>query len=272
MTNPLTEKLVRFQRPERSLPYLPGLGSDRIAPLFGLDIVEYDKLCQSFDDQAREAARALLDDDAVAAAVDALPLQPGQHVLALGESSTADRLSWFEILRHLIELRRPADRIRLSNFAISGATTTQTLNLLPVLGFNRPDWVFCQLGTNDVQRVGGRDGQRLVSRPETERNLRILRDRGLALSNTQWVWLTPTAIDEDRVADYEPFRRNGITWTRIDIADVAMLARELPDRTIDVEDDTVPADEAPLLLDDGVHASVAGQQAVAASFVAALAD
>ncbi|MFI9636451.1 SGNH/GDSL hydrolase family protein [Nocardia sp. NPDC051929] len=268
--NPHIEKLVRFQRPERSLPYLPGLGADRVAPLFGLTPVEYEKLCADFDEQARWAAAALLDDAAMAAAVDRLPLRPGQHVVALGESSTADRLSWFEILCYLLDLRRPDDAIRLTNLAVSGATTTQTLTLAPALGFQRPDWVFCQLGANDAQRIGGPGGQRLVGLAETERNLRILRSR--APEPAQWIWLTPTTVDEARIAAFEPFQRIGIAWTRADIADTSTVLHDLADLTVDVENDTLPNGEDPLLLDDGVHATLAGQQAVAASFVAALAE
>ncbi|MET9216396.1 MULTISPECIES: SGNH/GDSL hydrolase family protein [unclassified Nocardia] len=261
-----TEKLVRFQRPERSLPYLPGLDPARIAPLFGLTADDYAALCRAFDDEARWAAAALLDDTEVAAAVDRLPLRPGQHVVALGESSTADRMSWFEILRHLLDLRRPRDEITLTNLAVSGATTTQTLNLLPALHFQRPDLVVCQLGANDAQRIGGLDGPRLVGLAEAERNLRILR----ANSAAEWIWLTPTAIDESRVAAFAPFRRVDIAWAAADIAATAEILRELPDLTVDVEHETMPPGEEPLLLDDGVHASAAGQQAVAASFVAAL--
>lgn len=264
------EKLVRFQRPERSLPYLPGLGPDRVAPLFGLTVDEYEKLCADLDEQARWAAAALLDDAAVAAAVDRLPFRADQHVVALGESSTADRLSWFEILRHLLDLRRPHDAIRLTNLAVSGATTTQTLTLAPALGFHNPDWVVCQLGANDAQRIGGVGGPRLVGLSETERNLRILRSR--ASRTAQWIWLTPTTVDEARIATFEPFRRIGIAWTRADIADTSTVLHDLADLTIDVENDTIPDGEDPLLLDDGVHATLAGQQAVAASFVAALAE
>lgn len=39
--------------------------------------------------------------------MDALPFHPGQLVLAVGDSLTGDLQSWAEILRYLLDLRRP---------------------------------------------------------------------------------------------------------------------------------------------------------------------
>ncbi|MBP2324574.1 hypothetical protein JOF56_004959 [Kibdelosporangium banguiense] len=57
----------------------------------------------------------------------------GPHVAVVGESTTADRLSWFEILRHALSLRHK--EVRLTNLAVSGSTTTQALTRLPALAF-----------------------------------------------------------------------------------------------------------------------------------------
>jgi len=61
--------------------------------------------------------------------VDRLPFAPGQRIVAVGESTTDDLLSWFEILRRLLDLRRPADRITLTNMAVSGQTTTRGIRV-----------------------------------------------------------------------------------------------------------------------------------------------
>ena len=61
MNAEVTEKLVRFQQPEKVLPYLNGLDEARAAGLFGLDPVEYRDLRAGFTERARQAAIELLE-------------------------------------------------------------------------------------------------------------------------------------------------------------------------------------------------------------------
>ncbi|MCZ0980405.1 GDSL-type esterase/lipase family protein [Streptomyces diastatochromogenes] len=152
---PLTDKLVRFQQPEKTLRYLGELPDTRLAGLFGLDTDAYRTLLRELDDRTRETAAELLKDPGFAERVGRLPFRPGQRIVALGESTTADRLSWFSILRHLLP-----DGVALVNLAVSGSTTTQALAQLPQLAFLRPDWVLCMLGANDAQRLGRGPGRR----------------------------------------------------------------------------------------------------------------
>ncbi|MET9492732.1 SGNH/GDSL hydrolase family protein [Nocardia sp. NPDC006630] len=271
MNAELIAKLVRFQQPEKALPYLNGLDEARIAALFDLDLLQYRDLRAGFVDQTRSAAEALLEDAQLAAQVDRLPFEPGQHVLALGESSTADRLSWFEILRQLLAIRRPDDAIELTNAAVTGCTTTQALTMLPALSFQRPDWVLCQLGANDAQRLGSAR-TRLVSADETARNLLLLRGRALELTSAQWVWLTPAAVDESRAAAFLHFQRAGISWATADMADTAKIMSDQPEPAVDALQATMPFSGSGLHLDDGVHLTLAGQQAVTVEVVAKLAQ
>src|SRR5690242_4527965 len=55
-------------------------------------------------DEARETAGKLLADDHYRTAVAGLPFGPGDRVVAVGDSITADRLGWFELLRASIDL------------------------------------------------------------------------------------------------------------------------------------------------------------------------
>ncbi len=267
MNPELTAKLVRFQKPELSLPYSNGIDDAHLAALFGLETDEYRSLRTDLENQARAAAADLLTEPEIAEQVDRLPLTPGQHVVALGESSTADRLSWFEILRHLLELSRPDDRIRLTNLAVAGATTTQTLKNSGGLGFLRPDWVLCQLGANDAQRLG-QDGPRVVSPEETVRNFDLLRARA---SQARWVWLTPTDTDEALLAKFPPFRAAGISWRAKDHEETAAALNLRPEVLIDTLTVTRPTPDQRLFEPDGVHLSPAGQVAVARVVVAGLA-
>ncbi|KAA8879840.1 SGNH/GDSL hydrolase family protein [Nocardia colli] len=269
MTTQMAAKLARFQRPELSLPFLNGIDDAHIAALFGLTADEYHSLRAEFAEQARTAAAGLLTEAWVAAQVDQLPFAPGAHVVALGESSTADRLSWFEILRHLLELRRPDDGITLTNLAVSGATTTQTLKSIAALSFRRPDWVLCQLGANDAQRLGS-DGPRVVSAEETARNLSLLHDEGVRLSGAQWIWLTPHDMDEALIAAYPPFQQAQISWRTKDHEETARLLLDRPEPAIDTLGVTRPG--SGLFEPDGVHLTPAGQIAVARIVVSTLAE
>ncbi|WP_030685662.1 GDSL-type esterase/lipase family protein [Streptomyces globisporus] len=263
--NKLTDKLVRFQQPEKALRYLGELPDTRLAELFGLDTGTYRTLLRGLDEQTRDAAAELLKDPAFAARADRLPFRPGQRVVALGESTTADRLSWFSILRHLLP-----DGVELVNLAVSGSTTTQALAQLPQLGFPRPDWILCMLGANDVQRLGrgaGAAGTRLVSEAETERNLLALRDLAGLSDPDRWVWLTPSAVDQERADAHPHFRRAGIGWTSEDVDGVADFLLGRPELTVDTRRVT-----AGLHLDDGLHLTLDGQRAVAVALVDALAQ
>lgn len=272
MTTAMTERLIRFQHPEKVLGYLAGLDDKRIATLFGLDLDSYQRVRQSHEVQARRAAADLLEDPEFAEKVDRLPFAPGQRVLAVGESTTDDLLSWFEILRHLLDLRRPADGITLTNLAVSGQTSTQALTTLPGLSFHRPDWVLCMLGGNDAQRLGSTDGPTLVSLAETERNLRSLRDLAVRATAARWVWLTPTTVDETRVAAYQHFQRAGITWANRDIDAIGQILNARPEPTVDTRPVIARQTAERFHLDDGLHLSLAGQQAVAVALVDTLTD
>ncbi|MBW4718066.1 SGNH/GDSL hydrolase family protein [Saccharothrix obliqua] len=256
MTAPTTARLVRFHQPEKSVPFLTGADDTRVAAVFGLDAAAYRALLADFEREARAAAEALLDDADVAAAVARLPLAAGAHVVALGESTTADRLSWFEIARHALDLHRPGHGIRFTNLAVSGSTTTQGLSRAPALGYQRPDLVLCMFGANDVQRLG-RDGPRLVSQGETERNLAALR---AFAGPVPWTWLTPAAVDEARVAAYPHFQRAGLWWANADVDAVADHLLDRPEPVVDTRR-TGPG----VHLDDGVHLTVDGQRDIAAA-------
>ncbi|MGT2532378.1 SGNH/GDSL hydrolase family protein [Streptomyces nojiriensis] len=252
------ERMFRFHQPEKVLRYLgPAPDEDVLGALFGLDPAAYRTRLDRFDERNRAAAAAVAAAPGAAARLAGLPFRPGEHVVAVGESTTADRLSWFEILRHLLP-----EGVRLTNLAVSGSTTTQALANLPLLAFQRPDWVLCMLGANDVQRL---DGVPLVAAAETRRTLRALRDLTVRRTGARWVWLTPTGVDPGRVAEYAHFRRAGLDWAGADLDAVAELLLAEPEVTVDTRAAAHGHWE-----EDGVHLTPDGQQHVAAAVLAAL--
>ncbi|MFI6522764.1 hypothetical protein ACIBF1_44925 [Spirillospora sp. NPDC050679] len=147
--------------------------------------------------------------------------------------------------------------------------------------FQRPGLVFCMLGGNDAQQLAP-GAPTLVGLAETERNLELL--HGLAQGPAQestnehqhqhergpasWTWITPSPVDEARVAAYPHFQRAGIGWSNKDIDAIAdhLLAR--PEPTVDAR----PAVSAPeYLQEDGVHLTIEGQCEIAAAVVRVMA-
>lgn len=264
----MMEKLLRFQEPQKLLPFLPGLSQATLAALFDLPEERYRQLLDGFTAQARWAATGLLEDAEFAAGIDRLPFLPGQHVLVIGESIAAERASWFEILRQALLTARGGDRINLTNLAVSGCTTTTALTQLTAVGFARPDWILCQLGGNDCRRLGAA-GPRLVSPAEAERNLLLLRDLAVERTAASWCWVPMPRVDQTKVAAYPHFRSAGMFWSNEDIDRLADFLRTQAEPTAEVQSEvdkvTAPHNE------DGLHLSLAGQQAVAAAVVKRLA-
>ncbi|MFE3763830.1 SGNH/GDSL hydrolase family protein [Streptomyces sp. NPDC059104] len=252
------ERMLRFHQPEKLLRHLgPAPDEAVLAPLFGLDEAGYRIRLDRFEERNRAAAAALAAAPGAAASLAGLPFRPGEHVVAVGESTTADRLSWFEILRHLLP-----QGVRATNLALTGSTTTQALANVPPLAFQRPDWVLCMLGANDVQRL---DGVPLVDAAETRRALRALRDLTVRRTGARWIWLTPTGVDAGRVARYAHFRRAGLTWASADLDALAELLLAEPGTTVDTR-----AAAHGHVEEDGLHLTPAGQQRVAAVVLDAL--
>ncbi|MFD7834600.1 SGNH/GDSL hydrolase family protein [Streptomyces sp. NPDC059761] len=252
------ERMLRFHQPERVLRHLgPAPDDAALAALFGLGPAGYRTRLDRFEDRNRAAAAALAAAPGAAARLAGLPFRPGEHVVAVGESTTADRLSWFEILRHLLP-----EGVRCTNLAVSGSTTTQALANVPLLAFQRPDWVLCMLGANDVQRL---DGVPLIAAAETRRALRALRDLTVHRTGTRWIWLTPTGVDPGRVGQYVHFRRAGLGWDGADLDAVAELLLAEPEVTVDTR-----AAAHGHVEEDGVHLTPAGQRRVAAAVLDAL--
>lgn len=263
MTSPALEKLIRFQRPEKALPYAHLVCDRTVAALFGTDEADYLSVIQAIETQRAEAASRIAADQSVQLALANLPFRPGDRVIAIGESTTADRLSWFELLQTVIGSERPDLGLRFDNLAVSGASSTQALAALPTIRRQPADWVFCMLGGNDSQRFDGPHGPLLVSRAESLRNLAALRAHALPPATGRWVWITPTPVDEERSGAFPFFRAAGISWSNTDIGDLAAAIRALPDTVID-SGSAIAGSDARAFTDDGVHPSVAAHEALAA--------
>ena len=264
------EAAVQYHHPEKllaKLPAHPETSDELLAPFFGTDAKTYKEIKDVFAERARRCARELLQDARLAELVDGLPFEPGTTVLGLGDSITDDYQSWLEILRHLLVERRPDDEIRIINAGVSGDTTSRLLGRFLDVLHEEPAWILLLIGTNDVPFVREPLTKSLVSREETAKNLRTLRDLARTRSDARLAWITPPPAIEDRITEgtspAEP------VWCNADLADVARLVREVAgeDPLIDLwEVFGTPADPE-FLLPDGLHPSLVGQKAIAAALV-----
>jgi acyl-CoA thioesterase I len=264
------EVAVQYHHPEKTLaglPAQPETSDELLAPFFGTDARTYQEIKAVFAERARRCARELLQDARFVRLVDQLPFEPGTTVLGLGDSITDDYQSWFEILRHLLVERRPDYEIRTVNSGVSGDTTSRLLGrFLDVLDED-PAWILLLIGTNDVPFVREPLTKSLVSREETAKNLRALRDLATTRSNARLVWITPPPAIEDRITEETSFAEP--VWRNVDLADVARLVREVAgeEPLIDLWKVFGTPAEPEFLLPDGLHPSLTGQKAIAAAVV-----
>ncbi|MBB6672073.1 SGNH/GDSL hydrolase family protein [Cohnella nanjingensis] len=265
-------KLVQFQHPEKLLGFVRHWDEPLIAALYGMDEAALRETRLALENQAREAAERLLANPVFAAGIDRLPFKPGETIVGIGESTTADRVSWLEMLRQALAIRRPRDGIRIVNEGVSGQTTTQILGRLPSICAWRPDWIFFLAGANDVARMGRDSAISLVSMEETARNLAAIRQIAGAQTDARWAWITPPLFDEARVSANPHFKLGQLDWRNADIRVVGDLIRRWPETVIDVQPAFEGAAAGELLGPDGIHPSTEGQQAILKRLVERLAE
>jgi len=270
MQNPMIEKLVQFTHLEKTYGYLPGMSEATVAALLGLDEAAYREIKARFDANASEVAQELLEDPSLAGRVDRLPFRAGETVLGVGDSLTDDLQSWLEIVRHLLELQRPDDHIRIVNAGVSAQTTAMALRRFVPLISREPDWMVCFLGGNDVTRVGPEPNKPQVSFEETARNLEAMRRIAATLTDVRWIWITPPTFDEAQAAAYPPFQMGQSHWRNEDVLAIGDYVREQKGTVVDIQAVFGTPAASELQGPDGVHPSLAGQKAIARAFVESL--
>jgi lysophospholipase L1-like esterase len=265
--------LVQFIHPAKRLAGLPGtLGDVAVAGLFGTDLTTYRELQVEFAANARRAAHELLDDRAFTEHVDRLPFTDGEKIIAVGDSLTDDLQSWFEILHHVLNLRRPGHGVNFVNAGISAETTTEVVKRFLDVTREKPDWVLCLLGANDTWYWNNMPENLSVSPSETERNLVSLRRCAAQLTTARWIWMTPPFMIPELVLAHWYQGTFDMMTANKDLRVVGDIIRRQPDPVIDLQSLFGSPVLPDLLLDDGLHPSLAGHQSIVRALVERLAS
>ena len=218
-------------------------------------------------EQERDALAAALEARAgVRSALATISPPADQRIVAIGDSVTADRTGWFELLAALTapDPGGPA----WINLGVSGNTSADLLARYDLLVAARPTRVLLLTGTNDAREHAG--GVKMASAPEFGRNLAALLAaiaRDLAVPVTL---ITPPAADQGRIA--LEFAGQAVSWQADDIAEIARIVRTVDAACVDIHAAMTDFGAAGLLEGDGVHPNGAGQQLIAAMVLARLAS
>jgi acyl-CoA thioesterase I len=262
LLNPHWAKLIQMQHPEKLLSFVRSLDDKLLASIYGMDLETYLIVKDQLVRQAKEAAEQLLDSSDFADRIDRLPFKAGETVIGVGESTTDDLLSWFEILRHLLELQRPQDGIRLINEGISGSTSSQVLGRFSGIVAKQPNWILCMIGSNDVLRIGPESTKTQVSLEETTKNAKEIRRIAAARTKSQWVWITPPTFDEERIAAFPYFQIGQLSWRNEDIIAVGAVIHSQPDPVVDTQAGFGLPASSKFIGIDGLHPTIDGHKAI----------
>jgi acyl-CoA thioesterase-1 len=270
MSNEQIQWLMKVLQPEKTLGSLPGIATlteGNLAALLGIDPELYRSEHIVMRQNAKDAATALLDEPDIARMVDQLPLRKGAQIVAFGDSLTADPQSWAVIVAEMLAARRRDDALTVAINAVPGETTTQRLVRIGESLARQPDWLIFFIGINDARTQGPKPTKTIVGHEETERNLAEMRSRAMGECKAQRLWITPPAINEEKVAAHWGLQRFDVRFRNSDVAQVAKNVRGLGDPVIDLFS-TLGAPPAPeLLMDDGLHLSLEGQKRIAREVV-----
>lgn len=266
----MLEYMLQFAHLEKILAVLPVVNDDTCAAHFGIDVATYREINEQFVARSRGAAQEMLADPEFAYLVDRVPFGKGEKIIGFGSSSTDSSQSWFEILRHVFELRRPQGEIRFVNAGLSNDSTNHLIARFIDVVREQPDWIICQVSSNDARRHGPSPTKTLVSPEETEKNLRMLRHFAASQTSARWLWMTPTSIIEERIAANPLLVSSQATFLSEDVARITDAVLKQPDPVVNLWPLFGHPADHDLVLWDGIHPSLAGHMRTVQALISQL--
>lgn len=206
----LEKYLLQFLNIEKRYPLLPGISNkEAVANLLGLEQDELESMRKMYANNAKEAALELLREENVAEWIDQLPFSSNDTIVALGDSSTDDLQSWFEIFKEVLNITVPEADFQFVNAGESNNTSSEALRRMhrDVLSHD-PDWVIISLGMFDAIRLSIAPSRTLLPLSETWENLSTIEDAVETATTNPAVWIPPTPIipgllDKMELFDFE---------------------------------------------------------------------
>ncbi|MBA3019514.1 alpha/beta hydrolase fold domain-containing protein [Propionicimonas sp.] len=264
----------RFLHVEKALmlaraPLPPQAQRQLSASLIGCDQQAFRRVELDLSNAVRKAAEELLRDPEFRQALEAIPLEATDRIVALGDSITDDSCSWAEQLKVVLAIAKPG--VTLINQGVTGATTVGQLARIDLVCQAEPTWVIQMIGTNDARLQGHKSKARMLQIGETRRNLEKLTElisRDAAADLTR---LTPTPVLGARAERWQPFIAEQISWRSADVAEVAQAVLSLDPTAVDLHS-ALEGSATELLLPDGVHPTLAGQKEILRTLVLHLAN
>jgi lysophospholipase L1-like esterase len=255
----LEKYLLQFLNIEKKYPLLPGISNtEAVANMFGLEEEELTKLRGTFRQNAKEAALELLKDDDVTDWIDQLPFKADDTIVAIGDSSTDDLQSWFQILSEILNITVPEADFTFINAGHANDTSSEALRRLhrDVLS-HEPDWVIVSLGMFDVIRLSIAPKRTLLPLSETWENLSTIEDAIKEVTDNPVIWITPPPVIPGLLDKMELFDFD------ISDEDLAQVRQIIAGKTGYIVDPTGKRmgnpPEAWYYLSDGINPSLSGQ-------------
>jgi acyl-CoA thioesterase I len=269
-------RLIRFGHPAnvrgiRDFPHPEAIDERVTARLLGISRAELRAIRTELEQVREEAVEQLLDDRTFRSDLLGVPWTAGQTVVALGDSLTADELSWAALLGSAAVRLWRGRAPHIVNAGVSGDTTLHVVERLRDIEALKPDWAVVLLLTNDSRREGGRNGATALSIRESRRNIALIERRLAVHTGERIVWLTPPPVDEDTISG-SYLGTQGLAWRNGDLTARATMLTDRAGFVVDLRALFAQSGGAGLLEDDGLHLTVLAQQLIVRHLVRGLVD
>ncbi len=230
-----------------------------LAEMMSCPAAQASAIVDSLSWEASAHVADLLSDANVIEALPLLPFKRDARVLAVGDSITADRLGWAEMMS-ILAAEVPRQRFSVVNMGVGAQTSSDVISQMDVYADWQPDWVLMMVGTNDCRFHTEQTNATMLSRSETARNLVLIRRLIENELGARLVVVTPPPVVRPGVVDGAGVRAVG--WRDGDDASIAEFIRSEFPSHIDVH--SVLSDGAAdgLFEEDGIHPNALGQKLI----------